>query len=1043
MRGTASLEALLERAQRLKMTHLAVTEVNGLWGFINFVRLAGAAGIQPICGSHILVGAAGARPRQDLVLLVTSQTGYENLCRLLSRLHDDPTLDVAPSLGSWGRGLLTLCPDPALLERLAAVVPPDALFGELRPGRDTLPLLAACRRLGVEAVSTGEVYFLAPDDAGLHQVLRAIDRNQRLSDLPPWELKPERHHFADEDAFRRRYPHCGDAVDRTMALAARCKTEWDFSATIFPGAPEGEDPAARLRQRVYAGAAQRYGSPLPAKVKGRIEKELRLVNAKGFDTYFLTVADIVGQTRLTIGRGSGAASVISYCLLITQVDPIRHNLAFERFLNPERSDMPDLDVDFAWDERDDILDYVFTTYGTERAAMVANQVTLQPRSAVREVAKVFGLSNEDILTMTKRIGLVFGQAGHPAPRTPAIRQDANSAVPAPSVGTPVLDLNTTWQQVIQVAMRLIGVFHYPSVHAGGVVVVPDEIRRYVPVLKAPKGVQIVEWEKDQVEDSGLVKIDLLGNRSLAVVRDCLRAINLYREPREHLSYHHIRPLDDGKTRDLMEAGRTMGVFYIESPATRQLLAKAGRADYEHVVIYSSIIRPAANRFCNLLVERIRGEPWEPLHPDVDFLNESYGIMVYQEQVAQAGRVLAGFSWSEADMLQKIGTKKSLRPLIPQLREKFMSGSLARGYPQEVVAQLWEMVESFQGYSFTKAHSASYARLSFVCAYLKAHHPAEFMAAVISNRGGYYSPYAYMSEGRRVGLRVLAPHSNRSALAWKGHGGKMRMGFMEIRSLHRASIEALLDERKQGDYHSLADFLRRVELPFGDSRALIRAGAFDELEPERARPELLLQLLEHHYQAHGRLDSDDFFDRGQPHESDGHRLRPLSQWQRLQMEIESFGYPWSKHPLDPYGALLRGRVTLAKAIPGEVGRRVTLAGICLTTKTVQTRKGEPMEFLTFEDQSDVYECVLFPAQYQQFNDLVKWEKLFLVQGRVEAAWGVMTVTIEKLTSLSRALGGLAVAPASPWPGRPGPRLPPAGSPAEAWAGQRRQDRGQQV
>ncbi|MEE9161486.1 MAG: PHP domain-containing protein, partial [Candidatus Neomarinimicrobiota bacterium] len=737
MQGTAPIEGLLERAAALGMSHLALTEVNGLWGFIHFTRLARRASIQAICGSHIQTGEPGSRPLQDLVLLVASQTGYENLCRLLSGLHDDGSLDVVTALKEWGDGLLALCPDPALLGRLATVVPAGDLFGELRPGADTTPLLAACRELGVAAVSTGEVYFLEPGDAPLYDVLRAIDRNERLSDLPPWEPKGAGHYFADEAELRRRYPHCPEAVDRTVEIAARCKTDWDFSATIFPGAPPGEDPQARLREQVYSGAARRYGTPLPAPVQARLEKELRLVGEKDFATYFLTVADIVGQTHLTIGRGSGAASIISYCLLITQVDPLRHNLAFERFLNPERTDMPDLDVDFAWDERDAILDYVFRTYGTHRAAMVANQVTLQPRSAVREVAKVYGLSNEEILTITKRIGLVFAEAGHPAPRTAPIRPgDGGGARQA--AGAPVLDIDNSWEEIISLALRLIGVFHYPSVHAGGVVVVPDEIRKYVPVLTAPKGVPIVEWEKDQVEDSGLVKIDLLGNRSLAVVRDGLQAVNLHRQPGERLRYHDIRPLDDPGTRELMERGRTMGVFYIESPATRQLLAKAGKADYEHVVIYSSIIRPAANRFSNLLIERIRGAPWQALHPDLAFMDESYGIMVYQEQVAQSARALADFSWAEADMLQKIGTKKSLRPLIPELKEKFISRSLARDYPREVVQQLWEMIESFQGYSFTKAHSASYARLSLVCAYLKTHYPAEFLAAVISNRGGYYS-----------------------------------------------------------------------------------------------------------------------------------------------------------------------------------------------------------------------------------------------------------------------------------------------------------------
>jgi error-prone DNA polymerase len=1023
LRGTAPVETLVERAGSLGMTHLALTEVNGLWGFVRFAQLARETGVQPICGAHVLLGEdANTPPRQDVVLLVEHQEGYANLCRLLSKVHDEPESDVTTLLKAFGEGLFVLSPDPALLKRLAPAVSPDHLYGELRPGRDTTPILTACQDLNRHPVVTGEVCFLEPEDAELYQLLRAIDRNARLSDLPEWERKSSAHHLADEEELHRRYPHCREAVERTMELAQHCKTDWDFSATIFPGAEPGTDADARLQQLVYAGAAQRYPSPLAPEVVARIEKELDLIGRKGFAPYFLVVADIVrvnpygtNRSRLTIGRGSGAASVVSYCLFITQVDPIRYNLTFERFLHEERTDLPDIDVDFAWDERDDVLNYVFDKYGRERAAMVANHVTLQPRAAVREVGKVYGLTNEEILAVTRRIALVFAEAGHAnkfGRDIYPLRWDAVGLPTLESPAAPALNMDDTLRHIINQAMQLVGIFHYPSVHPGGVIVVPDEIRRYVPVLTAPKGVPIVQWEKDQVEDAGLVKIDLLGNRSLAVARDTLRHINLYRPPQDHLSYHHIRPVGDAKTTTLIRQGRTMGVFYIESPATRQLLARAGRSDFEHVVIYSSIIRPAANRFTNLLIERIHGAPWEPLHPDLDFLNESYGIMVYEEQVFLAAVALAGFTYSEADTLRKIGTKKSLRPMIPTLKDKFISQAINRGHNDDMVHQIWDMIESFQGYSFCKPHSASYAMLSFTCAYLKAHFPGEFLAAVISNRGGYYSPYTYMSEARRMGATILEPHINRSLREWKGHRGKIRVGFMEIRSLQAGSVEAVINERKRGDFASLGDFLARTSIPFADTRVLIRAGCFDELEPGRSRPDLLLQLMERHVpdRAGGRATSGVLSGilgqlDGRPtntHDGAGRQptMRPLTERQMFDMEVESFGFPLSCHPLDPFREVLEGRVTAARDIPHRVGHTINLAGICLTTKTVKTRQGEAMEFLTFEDQTGLFECVLFPAQYKLFNDLVRWEKLFLIRGKVEEAWGVYTVTVEKLASLRR-------------------------------------------
>ena len=1030
MRGTAPIEALVDRAVELGQTHLALTDVNGVWGFVRFTQAAARAGIKAICGAHILVGGGnGTPPQQDAVLLVQGRAGYANLCRLLSAVHDEDDPDLVRLLELFGSELLVLCPEPQLLGRLATILPPQSLFAELRPGHDTTPLLSICDDLGIEPVATGAVCMLHPEDADAYRMLRAIDRNARLSDLPNWELRSGDHCLTSEDEVHRRYPHCPQAVANTVKLAGRCFTGWDFSTTIFPGI--GANPAyggtnrnaeAQLRQLVYEGAARRYPTPLPPPVTERIERELELICRKGFAPYFLVVTDIVQQTRLTIGRGSGAASIVSYCLLITQVDPVRHNLTFERFLHEERTDLPDIDVDFAWDERDAILDYVFRTYGKGRAAMVSNHVTLQPRSAVREVGKVLGLSNEEILAVTRRISLVLAEAGHPngdrsgdfgsdhyGSHHHLLHWDRTGFSTNGSSEAPALNVDEHLKEIVSMALRLVGVFHYPSVHSGGVIVVPDEIRRYVPVLTAPKGVPIVQWEKDQVEDAGLVKIDLLGNRSLAVVRDCLHHINLYRAPGDHLHYHDIKPVGDRKTATIMRQGRSMGVFYIESPATRQLLARAGKADFEHVVIYSSIIRPAANRFINLLIERIHGTPWQLDHPDLGFLKESYGIMVYEEQVFLAALVMAGFTYGEADTLRKIGAKRSLRPMVPALKEKFISQSIKRGYIDILVHDVWSMIESFTGYSFCKPHSASFAMLSFTCAYLKAHHPAEFMAAVISNRGGYYSPYAYLGEARRWGVTILPPHINRSLPEWKGHNGKMRVGFMEIRSLQAGSIETIVKRRKEGDFAALDDFLKRTSAPLADCRALIRAGCFDELEPDRSRPDMLLQAMDYHAPAAHKAGATTGVIGGMENQLSGSgpassqpALRPLSRRQLFNMEVESFGYPISWHPLAPFKRLLKDRVKAARDIPACVGRTITLAGVCLTTKTVKTRSGEAMEFLTFEDQTSLFECVLFPARYQQFNDLVRWEKLFLIRGRVEQAWGVCTVTIDKMASLVRTM-----------------------------------------
>ena len=974
MRGTASLQELLARAKAYGQKYLALTEVNGLWGFIRFVQFAKEADIKPIAGTNILTAS------YDIILLAENQYGYENMCRIISAVHDDDRCSVVDLLKQWKAGLFVLAHQEAVLEKLSQFIPETHLFVELRPGVTERCAWRLSRIFNLEIVATGDVYFLNPNDQKTHRILRAIDKNETLSQLTPDDYKDKRHYFRSEKEMIKLFPNSLAAINNSRYLAERCKTDWTYVNTIFPGMSLKQTHKAnrKLRKLVTEGAKVRYGE-ISESIKKRIDYELSLITQKGYAPYFLVVWDIVKQTKATIGRGSGAASIVSYCLFITQVDPIRYNLMFERFIHPERVDMPDIDVDFPWDERDDILDYIFKRYGNERTAMVSSQVFMQPRSSIREVSKVYGLSNEEIKAVTKRIGYL-------ARRTQLldwIKTDPRFKN---------LDLDDTLLEIIQQSEKIIGVFRVSSVHPGGVVIVPDEIRKYAPVLMAPKGVQIVEWEKDQVEDSGLLKIDILGNRSLAVVRDTLRQLGLYRS--EYMDYHRIQPIGDPKTEALMKAGRTMGVFYIESPATRQLLQKAGKVDFEHVVIYSSIIRPAANRFINIMLERIHGKSWKLLHPDLKCLKESYGIMVYEEQVSMVAREIAGFGYAESDYVRKVISRPALAHLVPVWKNKFVSGAVSRGYSQQLAETLWSMIESFSGYSFCKPHSASYAMLSFTCAYLKAHYPAEFLAAVISNQGGYYSAYAYLSEARRFGIKILSPNVNTSWREYRGRKDRIRMGFMAIKKLQDKAIDAILAERKAGDFQSLNDFLVRVDIDLADAMALTNAGCFAELEPEMNHKEIAFKVAGFYLQDGA----------GEPVRIPYSR-EPLTREERITLEIESFGLPISEHPLERYFPVLGDKVRKAKDIPQYVGQTINLAGVYITRKVTSTKKREPMEFVTFEDETDIFECVMFPDVYKEFGDLLNWESLFVMRGKVEVAFGVYTLTVEKLGSLRRIVDKL--------------------------------------
>jgi len=995
MRGTASPQALLAQAKAAHQTHLALTEVNGLWGFIRFVQWARENNIKPIAGTNLLTA------NFDLILLAENQFGYENLCRAISRVHDDENLSATEILKPHAKGLFILAHQENVLAELARFIPATHLFVELRPGVTEQDARRLTETFHLEIVATGDVYFIKPEEQKTHRILRAIDKNATLSQLTPADYKSEQHFFRTEKEMIDLFPNSLNAINNSQYLAERCKTDWTYTNTIFPGLSLKETNLAnrQLRKLVYDGAQIRYGE-IDKTIKERIEYELALITQKGYAPYFLIVYDIVKQTQTTIGRGSGAASIVSYCLFITQVDPIKYNLRFERFIHPERVDMPDIDVDFAWDERDAILDYIFKKYGRERTAMVSNQVMLQPRSAIREVAKVYGLSNEEIKAVTKRIGYFARKAEllEWISTDPRFRN---------------LDLDDTLRDIILQSEKIVGVFQVSSVHPGGTIIVPDEIRKYVPVLMATKGVQIVEWEKDQVEDSGLLKIDILGNRSLAVVRDTLKQTGLYRS--EFMDYHKIQPVGDPATQDLMQSGRTMGIFYIESPATRLLLKKAGRVDFEHVVIYSSIIRPAANRFINIMLERIHGQPasdigglagqpWQLLHPDLKCLEESYGIMVYEEQVSMVAREIAGFGYADSDYVRKVISRPALAHLVPIWKKKFIGGALNRGYSQKLAETLWEMIESFSGYSFCKPHSASYAMLSFTCAYLKAHFPAEFLAAVISNQGGYYSAYAYLSEARRWGIQILPPHINRSWNEYRGRRDKIRMGFMAIRNLQDKAVETILNERKAGDFKNLDDFLQRVDLDLADAIALTNAGCFAEFEPQLSHREIAFKVASYYLQKGDRRPLPPPAER-----------QPIARLEKLTLEIESFGFPISEHPLERYLPVFDDKVKKACDLERYVGQTVNLLGVYITRKVAVTKQHDPMEFVTFEDETAIFECVMFPEAYKEFGDLLNWETLFVIRGKVEEAYHTYTVTVEKLASLQRTVEKMT--PCKRTPARP--------------------------
>lgn len=993
MRGVASLEALAQAARANGMDRFALTDTNALYGFVFYRQICAENGLTAIAGAEVVAGADAAPERA--VLLARGVEGYRSLCRVLTARHLDPAFSLAVSVRTHAEGLVLLSEDRGLLTGLRDALP---VYAELVPGRVDRALRQWARAQGIACVATNDVHFVHREEHRLHHVLRAIDRNTTLDRVPPHDLAEPARAFASAAEMEARFPHAPEALENAARLGEECAVDWPMGRTVFPSYPlDRGDAFEILRARCEAGILHRYGRAPAPEVRQRLDRELAIIRGKGYADYFLIVEAITSRTPRTCGRGSGAASIVAYLLGITHVDPVRHNLFFERFLSPERKDPPDIDVDFAWDERDAIQLAVLEENGAPvRAAMVANHVGFRAKAAIHEIAKVYGLPEAEIRNVTKRL------AGYWGMDDPVERLDARPRFKD-------VDFEPPWPEILAQAVALEGKPRHLSVHSGGVVLVPDSLADHVPVEIAPKGVPIVQWEKDQVEDYGLVKMDLLGNRSLAVIRDAVAAIE--RNTGLAIDERAWNPIEDLETQRLMRDGDTIGVFYVESASMRQLQRKARVGDFDHLVIHSSMIRPAANRFIREYVRRLHGGAYEALHPALTHtLDETYGIMCYQEDVTKVSMELSGLTLAQAEGLRKaLSQKRPVKPLRAYQAE-FYAGARARGVARDVTDRVWDMILSFAGYSFCKPHSASYAMVSFRSGWLRAHYPAEFMAAVISNQGGYYSTFAYVSEAKRMGLAVLPPDVNESDRPYTGKGREVRVGLMQLKGLHAEMLDALLGERaRAGPFRSFADLRARVALRPSDAELLVKAGALDSIAAGRTRPELLWELYLDGSCARGvgpagarptatarRPAALDLF------ESPSVVAPSAPAYDRATVhrhEVETLGFLLSAHPLEPYERAMRGRgVIAARDLDRHAGRRVSVLGWHVNSKLVLTKDKEPMEFIAFEDTTAIYDVTLFPDAYRRFCHLLTSTRPFLLTGLVEEDFGVCTLTVDTVERL---------------------------------------------
>ncbi len=1088
LRGVASPEEIIAAAAEQKIPAVALTDTNGMYAAVGFYQAARKAGVKPIVGVQIDIewpfgfaqdkrvtsgpakrGVNEWREKRKqevqsvpVVLLAADMEGYSNLCQLVTLRHLSTT-ELAQSAGSdeedgrpitleeleqHSRGVIALAPvrqKEKFLTRdgglgMTEIKKLKEIFGErlyievqhLSPG-DGRALREAeriGRELGVPLVATNNVHFLRPEEHLHHRAVNAIRTGELLTTVAAPEITSGEAWFKPAAEMQRLFPDHPEVLRATLEIAERCNLQLELGKLILPEfpVPWGETPDSHLRKLCFEGVWQRYKQP-QQEVFSRLTHELVVIEKWKLAPYFLLVWDIVEEARRrgvpAVARGSAASSMVTYCLGISRVCPLRWGLYFERFLNEQRGDCPDIDIDICGARRDELLDYVYERWGEEHVAMIGSFVTMHARLAIREIAKVFGVPPGEVNHFTKRL-----------PHRP-VREILQAIRDLPECrNLPVND--DPWKTILQVALRLDDAPRHMGIHPCGTVISARPLTRLTPLERATKGIVVTQYDMNAIEALGLIKMDLLGQRgftTMALALDNIeKEVKEVKEAKEAEEKSSIAPdgatpcpkpreidfdaipENDYATCDMIAAGRTIGIFQIESPAMRSMLHMMKARTLEEIAVALALIRPGAAEYGSkeLFVKRLRGQEVTYAHDSLEpILGDTLGVCIFQEQVMKIAQTVGSMSLAEADLARRASAKYSGRQDRERLQMKFMKAAGMMGLTGTQREEAWMMVEKFAGFGFCKAHAATYADISYRMAYLKTHHTAEFLAAMCSAGAGFYHVSAYVEEAKRWGIEVRLPSMNHSRMEYTAETGAdgrrtLRVGLMQVKGLRLETILTIVRTREEsGAFRSLEDFLRRVPIERDEIEALIKCGAFDEVGNEMraaTRPEMrwrwnLLQGKKQResprlrsgfagspppsapLRASGMTDSlfGDTPDEEANDALEGLLAAEYTQEQKLRYEREILEVCVSGHPLD---FLPRNGAVWSDELEKLRGKRVTLCGWVVTYRHVGTKNYRNMMFVTLEDQRGVYEAVLFPEAYEKYGGLVFETRALRVTGRVE-------------------------------------------------------------
>jgi DNA polymerase III subunit alpha len=1039
--GAARIDKLISRAAELEIPAVAITDHGNLFGVPEFYTKARRAGVQPIIGCEFYLCAdhtdRSDRVRYHQVLLAKNETGYRNLIALSSLSYLDgyyyhPRIDrTVLKRHSEGLVATTCCLQGEVLQTIlkkgedaAKVIFKEYLdiFGEdyyIELQDHHIPdqrkcnevLLRWAAEFGVKTVATNDVHYVDQSDAPAQDVLLCLQTGKMLSD-------PNRMRFENDQFFLKGLPQMQAALsgsiadprlvdlalDTTREIADKCKLELPMGKLLMPHFPIpaefNDDAGAYLRHLVYEGARRRYGD-ISEVLRERLDLELGVIHSMGFDGYFLIVQDFTTAARklgvsVGPGRGSAAGSAVAYSLGITNIDPLKYDLLFERFLNPERVSMPDIDIDFDDRGRGKVIDYVVEKYGRDSVCQIVTFGTMGAKSVIRDVARVMDVPLPEADRIAKLIPdgvkVKIDSARKDVPEFRGLFDSEDPQI----------------RKLMHYATVLEGSARHTGVHAAGVIIAPGRVSDYVPVAvqksKAGQGdVVTTQYDGGWVEEFGLLKMDFLGLKTLTVLNDALDLIRAGHDVDIDLD---AIPLDDRETFKLFQRGDTVGIFQFESEGMREWLRKLKPTSLDDLIAMNALYRPGPMDNIPMYIARKHGEeevayPHEMLEP---ILQPTYGIPVYQEQVMQMAQVMGGYTLGGADILRRAMGKKKPEEMAKQ-RQIFREGAAQRNVDDGTADEVFDLMDKFAGYGFNKSHAAAYSVVAYQTAYLKAHYPAEFMAAQLTNESGDSKKLAVaLEEARRMSITIRPPCVNRSFKRFSVEEGDIRFGLYAVKGVGEGAIDAIVAARESGGpFANVFDFCKRVDLRAVNKsavEALATAGAFDFSDAHRAQ---LAAAAEDAYrfgqqhQANEAMGQSSLFGGDGVGADDGFEpslpnVAPWSRADRLRHERDLMGFYVSGHPLDAYEAEIRAFVTafLGKGDDVDASREHRLCGIITEVKSITTKAGKPMAFVTIEDQTGQGEVVLFTAVYERVQHVLKVDEAVMVRGPIELRGGNMKI-----------------------------------------------------